>query len=220
MLLFYFDIGDGSWDRTWDLLNKRGWFWDWTQYLLNTGQVAYVKHSHVRVFARRSKVLPLLSVWTYVQGSSSAVRQKLYSPDMSPWEWHCNCSDSASLPVGRDGRVRTGFIWLTMGTSGRHLLTRQWASGFHRMTGVSWVAQESSAFQGHSCMDVTWAYRTHSVVSFVLCNVYENTDSPPFTKICTTKLRSDELSAGNTIGLCHPNINSIRNPFRAKENMC
>jgi hypothetical protein len=43
--------------------------------------------------------------------------------------------------------VRTGSIWLRIGTSGGLLWTRWWTSGFLKMLGISWVATQLAASQ-------------------------------------------------------------------------
>jgi hypothetical protein len=64
---------------------------------------------------------------------------------------------------GIDGRIilkwifekwdetRTGSIWLRIGTSGRLSYFRQWAFGFHKMGGISSVAEDLLASQEGLC---------------------------------------------------------------------
>jgi hypothetical protein len=39
-----------------------------------------------------------------------------------------------------------GFIWLSIGTGGELLGTRWWAFGFHKMRGISWLAERTLSF--------------------------------------------------------------------------
>jgi hypothetical protein len=41
----------------------------------------------------------------------------------------------------------TGLIWLRTGTCGRHLLMQWWTFGFHKMWGISWLAENGLASQ-------------------------------------------------------------------------
>jgi hypothetical protein len=41
----------------------------------------------------------------------------------------------------------TGFIWLRIGASGESLCKRQWIFGFHKRRGISWLAEQLSAYQ-------------------------------------------------------------------------
>jgi hypothetical protein len=45
----------------------------------------------------------------------------------------------------------TGLIWLKIGTGGGHLWMRLWTFGFHKMWGISWVAEELVASQEGLC---------------------------------------------------------------------
>jgi hypothetical protein len=45
----------------------------------------------------------------------------------------------------------TGLIWLRIGTGGELLWTRLWTFGFHKMRGISWVAQEVLASHEGLC---------------------------------------------------------------------
>jgi hypothetical protein len=48
----------------------------------------------------------------------------------------------------------TGSIWLRTGTGGELLWMRLWTFGFHKMRGISWVAQDVLASQeGLCCME-------------------------------------------------------------------
>jgi len=38
--------------------------------------------------------------------------------------------------------VRTGLIWLRIGSGGGHLWMRYWTLGFQKMRGISWVAED------------------------------------------------------------------------------
>jgi hypothetical protein len=45
----------------------------------------------------------------------------------------------------------TGSIWLRIGTGGELLWMRLWIFGFHKMRGISWLAQDVLAFQEGLC---------------------------------------------------------------------
>jgi hypothetical protein len=47
--------------------------------------------------------------------------------------------------------AQTGLIWLRIGTGGRLLCIRWWTFGFHKMRGISWVAQGVLASQEGLC---------------------------------------------------------------------
>jgi hypothetical protein len=46
----------------------------------------------------------------------------------------------------------TGSIWLRIGTGGGLLWIRWWTFGFHKMRGVSWVAQDVFSFSGRTLL--------------------------------------------------------------------
>jgi len=44
--------------------------------------------------------------------------------------------------LGKYGeKVRIGFIWLRIWTSGRLLSIRYWTFGFHKRRGISWLSE-------------------------------------------------------------------------------
>jgi len=50
--------------------------------------------------------------------------------------------------LGKDGgKLRTGLIWLRIGTSDGLLWTRQWTFGFHKRHGIAWLAEWLTASQ-------------------------------------------------------------------------
>jgi len=49
-----------------------------------------------------------------------------------------------------DGEPWTGLIWIRTGTGGGRLWMRRWSRGFHKMRGISWLAE--------CCMDFAWLY--------------------------------------------------------------
>ena len=53
--------------------------------------------------------------------------------------------------VKLDGRAWTGSIWLRIGTGGWLLCIRLWTFEFHKMRGISWVAEDVSASQEGLC---------------------------------------------------------------------
>jgi hypothetical protein len=54
-----------------------------------------------------------------------------------------------------DGGAWTGSIWLRIGTGGGLLSIWLWTFGFHKMRGISWVAQDVLASQeGHCSMEL------------------------------------------------------------------
>jgi hypothetical protein len=50
-----------------------------------------------------------------------------------------------------DGEAWTGLIWLRIGTGGGRLWMRSWTFGFHKMQGISWLAEDLSASQEGLC---------------------------------------------------------------------
>ena len=50
-----------------------------------------------------------------------------------------------------DVGVWTGSIWLRIGTGGGHLGLRQYTFGFHKMRGISWLAENLLASQEGLC---------------------------------------------------------------------
>jgi hypothetical protein len=47
------------------------------------------------------------------------------------------------------------LIWLRIGTGGGSLWMRWWTFGFHKIRGVSWLAEDLLAFQeAHCCMEL------------------------------------------------------------------
>jgi hypothetical protein len=51
-------------------------------------------------------------------------------------------------------RVWTVSIWFRIGTVGGHLWMRYWTFGFHKMRGISWVAENRLASrEGLCCME-------------------------------------------------------------------
>jgi hypothetical protein len=45
----------------------------------------------------------------------------------------------------------TGSSWLRIGTGGGHLWTWQWTFGFHKMRGISWLAENRLVSQEWHC---------------------------------------------------------------------
>ena len=50
-----------------------------------------------------------------------------------------------------DVKAWIGLMWLRIGTGGGHLWMRQWAFGFHKMQGISWLAENRLASQEGLC---------------------------------------------------------------------
>jgi hypothetical protein len=61
-----------------------------------------------------------------------------------------------------DGLLWTGFIWLKIGTSDGILLTREWIFEFHKMLGISFIAETLQASQEELIsMEFVGGYRAH-----------------------------------------------------------
>ena len=50
-----------------------------------------------------------------------------------------------------DGEAQTGSLWLGIGTGVRHLWIRKWTFGFHKIHGISWLANDLLASQEGLC---------------------------------------------------------------------
>jgi hypothetical protein len=51
-----------------------------------------------------------------------------------------------------DGGAWTGSIWLRIGTGGELSWMRLWTFVFHKMGGISWVAQDVFSFSGRTLL--------------------------------------------------------------------
>jgi hypothetical protein len=82
----------------------------------------------------------------------SAVRDLLniFSAIFHIWKLSPSATRGRVNAVVTRDPLRTGFIWLRIGTSGGFLWTRRWTSVFHKLLGNSWVAEWLMAAQGLS----------------------------------------------------------------------
>jgi hypothetical protein len=62
--------------------------------------------------------------------------------------------------------VGTGLIWLMTGWRGGLLWTRQWTSEFHKMSGISWLAERLLASQ-ESCGSMQFVICAMTIHSFI-----------------------------------------------------
>jgi hypothetical protein len=73
-----------------------------------------------------------------------------------PWRTRCRWYDNSRIELQAVWTgAWTGLIWLRIGTGGGVLWMRQRSSGFHKMRGISWLAEGLLASQeGLSCVDL------------------------------------------------------------------
>ena len=65
------------------------------------------------------------------------------SPLGRPRRWW---EDNIKMDLREMGGVKTGWSWLRIRTGGGHLWIRWWTFGFHKLTGISWLAAEPVSF--------------------------------------------------------------------------
>jgi hypothetical protein len=68
--------------------------------------------------------------------------------------------------------AQTGLIWLRTGTGGGLLCIRWWTFGFHKMRGISWVAEDILASQEGLCsMELVYSSSvwTSKIVRLLVC---------------------------------------------------
>jgi hypothetical protein len=71
-----------------------------------------------------------------------------------------------------DGRLRTGLIWFRIGTSGGLFWTRKWTIWFHKIVGISWIAEKLRTFRQELCfMEFFWLLSAHFRSCHVDCSV-------------------------------------------------
>jgi hypothetical protein len=71
--------------------------------------------------------------------------------------------------VGWGGGAWTGSIWLRIGTGGEPLWMRLWTFKFHKMRGISWVAQGVWRTLLHGVnwsADIARLIKTHGMVTY------------------------------------------------------
>ena len=58
------------------------------------------------------------------------------------WKAQARWEDNIKMDLQEVGcGAWTGSIWVRIGTGGGHLWMRQWTFGFHKMRGISWLAE-------------------------------------------------------------------------------
>jgi hypothetical protein len=60
-------------------------------------------------------------------------------------------ADNIKMDLWEGGGAWTGSIWLRIGTGGGLLCIRWWTFRFHKMRGISWVAEDILASQEGLC---------------------------------------------------------------------
>jgi hypothetical protein len=92
--------------------------------------------------------LPLFADTCLANTDSRAPRGLYWSPDISS-------RNLSHTYIRRLFKGVTGLSWLRIGTGGGLLWMRQWTSGFHKMRGISWLADKPLASQeGLCCMEL------------------------------------------------------------------